>query len=358
MKTRILVGAAAALLYGGVALAQGNEDCPPGYVKKDTSASVDSQAVQDESLSVIETEPVDPAIGGSGEFGVDQEGLDVSGEAEVDAEVREGEAFGGGGREGMDARSDFSRQQHQEMLLRCEPVESGAAVGGSGAIDDRYGSDSIGGSGFQQAPLREPQAEPVTPAPTSDAFIPANEREERPDRESRADMRGITLMVGGGVEGYSGALATQINPGAAYGVTASIKPSKVLGIELGYNGAMNEIDTRVGAGVGTDGPDLVRNGGQAAVTLGLGAAPVQPYLLGGLGISSYNFRGDPASGFSDDTVGSVPVGVGLRTHIGNFTADLRANYNFLFDQEFAAGVNTGFNETGRYTGTLNIGGTF
>jgi hypothetical protein len=108
--------------------------------------------------------------------------------------------------------------------------------------------------------------------------------------------------------------------------------------------------------LGADGPDLVRNGGQAALTFGLGAAPVQPYVLGGIGFSDYNFRGT-GGGFSDDVVGNVPVGAGLRTHVGDFTVDLRGNYNFLFDQEFS-GVDTGLNENGRYSGTLNIGGTF
>jgi hypothetical protein len=351
MKTKILVGAVAALLYGGVALAGDNKDCPPGYDKKDTSASMDSQSLQDESLSIVEMEPVDPAIGGSGQVGIDQQGLDASGQADVTAD----KSFGGSGQAGMS-------HQEGEVLLRCHPEKSGAATGGSGFDSSNLGSqeisEPIGGSGFQEEPLRDPQVSPpVTPAPTSDAFTPISDRDEDVKKESEADMRGLTLMVGGGIEGYSGALAPEINPGPAYGVTASIKPSKVLGIELGYSGAVNEIDAPFNLG-GADGPDLVRNGGQAAVTFGLGAAPVQPYVLGGIGISDYNFRGSEAlSGFSDDTVGNVPVGLGLRTHIGNFTADLRANYNFLFDQDFA-GVDDGLNENGRYSGTLNIGGTF
>lgn len=271
MKTKILVGAVAALVYGGVALA-GDKDCPPGYDKKDTQAQMGSQEMGEESLVIIEAEPVDEAIGGAG---------------------------------------------------------------------------------FQGEPMREPQVGPPDVGP--DAFTPVDE-EDREDRQSKADMRGLTLMVGGGVEGYTGELAPNINPGPAYGVTAAIKPSRVLGIELGYSGAVNNLDDVAGD---TSGPDLVRNGAQAAVTLGLGAAPVQPYVLGGVGISDYNFRGAAAAaeGFSDDMVGSVPVGAGLRTHIGNFTADLRAHYNFLFDQDFA-GVDTGLTETGRYAGTLNIGGTF
>ncbi len=344
MKTKILVGAVAALLYGGVALAGGDKDCPPGM--KETKASLDSQAVGDESLTVIESEPVDSSIGGSGMAGTESNLSEsaVDGDQKFHDDANK-EAWGGSGTAGG------------AMLLRCEPVKSDSATGGSGWSEQQ---SDIGGSGIQSEPLREPQIAPpadtvVPPASaTSDAFVPieAEEVNVNVDRESKADMRGLTVMLGGGVEGYTGALAPEISPGATYGVTASIKPSKVFGVELGYSGAVNSLD----AATGGSGPDLVRNGGQAALTFGLGAAPVQPYVLGGIGFSDYNVRND-AAGFSDDLVGNVPVGAGLRTHIGDFTFDLRGNYNFLFDQDFA-GVDDGLNENGRYSGTLNIGGTF
>lgn len=277
---------------------------------------------------------------------------------------------GGSGQTGMNTQSNLSTQQQGDIVLRCQPVRSGtgAGTGGSGSINqDNWNQDlgsdvGAGGSGIQSEPLRDPQvappAEPVTPQ--SGAFTPITEDDDLDvKRESDANMRGLTLMVGGGVEGYTGALAPNINPGPAYGVTASIKPSKVFGLELGYSGAVNNLDSPLALDIGGNGPDLVRNGGQAALTFGLGAAPVQPYVLGGIGFSDYNFRnaGAAAAGFSDDMVGNVPVGAGLRTHIGSFTADLRANYNFLFDQEFL-GVDDGLSENGRYSGTLNIGGTF
>ncbi|WP_224244757.1 porin family protein [Hyalangium gracile] len=359
MKTKILVGAVAALLYGGVALAGDNKDCPPGYKMNDTQASVSPQTAGDESQTVIETQPVDDAIGGSGQVGMDQD-LTVDEQA-VDQDLSTSDqssmdqGLGGSGSAGVNAQSG-------DILLRCQPVKSGAGTGGSGAINQDISSDlGAGGSGYQSEPLREPQvtppAAPVTPVePSPGAFTPITDDVDDGERkESAANMRGLTLMLGGGVEGYTGALAPEINPGPAYGVTASIKPSKVLGLELGYSGAVNNLDAAIGGA--ESGPDLVRNGGQAAVTLGLGAAPVQPYVLGGIGFSDYNFRG-AAAGFDDDMVGNVPVGAGLRTHIGDFTADLRANYNFLFDQEFAAGIDEGLNENGRYSGTLNIGGTF
>jgi hypothetical protein len=350
MKTKILVGAVAALLYGGVALAGDNKDCA-----HKTQASADLQSTGD---MTAQSEPVDSSIGGAGSAGIEGDLSDsaVQGDIGVQSDVNQ-QAWGGSGTAGTSG----------EMMLRCEPVQGGAATGGSGSTDIGGSgswsgqSSDIGGSGIQSEPLREPQISPPadTSAPpaaaSSDAFTPIDDAEEvNVNRESDADMRGLTVMLGGGVEGYTGALAPQINPGATYGVTASIKPSKVFGLELGYSGAVNDLDA---GALGVDnGPDLVRNGGQAALTFGLGAAPVQPYVLGGIGFSDYNFRGE-AGAFSDDMVGNVPVGAGLRTHIGDFTFDLRGTHNFLFDQDFA-GVDDGLNENGRYSGTLNIGGTF
>jgi hypothetical protein len=207
-------------------------------------------------------------------------------------------------------------------------------------------------------------AVPERDTSTQPVVVVNEDTDDEKNKEAKSDMRGLTWGLGGGVEGYTGALAPAINPGPAWGVTAALKPSKVLGLELGYNGAVNEIDDGSANGA-VGGADIIRNGGQLAATVGLTASPVQPYILGGVGINRYNVRGS-GSGFRSDTSGNVPVGAGLRTHIGNFTADLRANYNVLFDNDFAtAGVDTtgvaGQSVTtngGRYNGMLQIGGTF
>lgn len=182
--------------------------------------------------------------------------------------------------------------------------------------------------------------------------------------ESAGDMRGLSVMLGGGVEGYTGGLAPELNPGVAYGVTAALRPSKVLGLELGYTGAVNDVDEQgLGDVLDVDDPDIVRNGGHTAVTLGLTASPLQPYVLGGIGLSVYNVRGGgELLGLGDDTVGSVPVGAGVRLHLGDLNADLRGTYNFLFDQELSAlepgGEDPDFAGGGRYDALLNIGATF
>lgn len=351
MKAKILAGAVAALMYGSTALA-GEGDCPPKKASADTSMQGMTLAqAQDEmpmddvqeqgDSTVIETEPVpdamgtaqdpllDEGIGGSGNVGQHDQGIGGSGQGEV--------------------------------LLRCEPVNQ-QGVGGSGLVpaptpdlsqpqSQAYPQDdAIGGSGIATPPpsdFRPTAAEPIEPL----------EVEER----DRNDTRGLTLLVGGGVEGYTGALAPQISPGATAGVRAALKPSKVLGLELGYSGAVNNIDVAGTQGGAVDGPDLIRNGGQAVVTLGLFATDWHPYVLGGIGINDYNFRGGEAQGFSDDTVGNVPAGLGFRGHVGDFTVDARANYNFLFDKEFAEGIDSGggsFGGGGSYQGTLSIGGTF
>ncbi|HZI06843.1 MAG TPA: hypothetical protein VEZ71_22650, partial [Archangium sp.] len=75
------------------------------------------------------------------------------------------------------------------------------------------------------------------------------------------------------------------------------------------------------------------------------------------GMNWYNIRNGEALGFTDDTSSRIPVGVGLRTHIGDFTADARVNYNVLLNEGFAPVADDRLT-TGSYQGTLNLGGTF
>lgn len=202
----------------------------------------------------------------------------------------------------------------------------------------------------------------------SPALEPVVIREEdMKEDEALGDARGVTVMLGGGVEGYTGALAPRIDPGASWGVTAALKPTRVLGLELSYSGAANEVDDSFAGGEAlAEGPDIVRNGGQAVATVALTPTSIQPYLLGGFGISDYRVKGDAgAAGFSDDFNTHVPVGAGLRTHFGDFTADARLNYNVLLENDFASdvratnvgGVDTSFRD-GRYNASINLGTTF
>jgi len=186
----------------------------------------------------------------------------------------------------------------------------------------------------------------------------------RPHRDVTVRMddnkgdRGPYVLLGGGAEGYTGKLAPSINPGVAYSINAGVRPWAGLGLELGYSGGLHDVD--VGPGGLRDGPDIARNGGQAAVVADIPLGNVQPYILGGIGVENHNVRGPEgvaAAGFRDDTSGYVPAGVGLRINLTDLiTADARVSYNIPFDQNFAP-FDTGMG-SGRYQGLLQLGGTY
>jgi hypothetical protein len=209
-----------------------------------------------------------------------------------------------------------------------------AALWGGAALAGDDGSEpSYGGSGY-------------------------NEPQSMYHAEETGSDTGVYVLLGGGAEGHTGANASDLKAGPAYGATFGFKPNKLLGFELGYNGGLNDIDTAVAEGT-ANGADIVRNGGQAAVTLGFTATRLQPYVMGGVGIQYYNVRGaSPVFGYTDDTSGYVPAGVGLRYNIGSLiTADARVDYNVPFEQEFAPSGDNGFWD-GRYQALLQIGGTY
>ncbi|MFL5353478.1 hypothetical protein [Archangium sp.] len=217
------------------------------------------------------------------------------------------------------------------MGLCAAALWGGAALAG----DEWKQTEPVyGGSGMVQEPS---------------AYVPA--------AEAGAD-RGLYVLLGGGAEGYTGGNASSLNPGFSYGATVGFRPTRQLGVELNYSGGLTDVDD-AGPGGAANGADIVRNGGQAAVTLGLTPTRLQPYILGGIGVQNYNVNGlSPLFGYTDDTSGFVPAGVGLRYNIGKLlTADARVDYNIPFSQDFAPSGENGFWD-GRYQALLQFGGTY
>lgn len=395
MKAKILAGAVAALMYGTGAGAA-TKDCPPGQTAvredqaKDLTAQSNQGQGQEEDLLIEET-PVDESLQGTGGSG----GVSSTGGVSNDDSSPSGQNLGTSDQHLTSPKSSpegSSGAVYLNMPLRCEPTNQsgvgGAGTGGSGSSGITPQAEppappppaarppappppppsgsSSGGMSQRESTVTGEQATGgsgmTTPPPAYSPSANANE-EIQPlevEKKSHNVKKGLTLLIGGGVEGYTGALAPQLSPGPSANVTASIKPTSVLGVEVGYSGALNNIKNAGSAGADT-GPDLVRNGGQAALTLAMTPTAVQPYLLGGIGISNYHFRGGESLGYSDDTVGNVPAGVGVRGHFGHFTADLRGYYNFLFDKQFAPNIDPGGGDAGgggSYVGALNVGGTF
>jgi hypothetical protein len=154
----------------------------------------------------------------------------------------------------------------------------------------------------------------------------------------------FTVQLQGGVEGYTGPLSPRVDPGAMWGVSLAYDPVPFLGIEVGYTGAVNELQPSLEIeDPNPGGPDLIRHGGYFVITPGVpfrlpssGDTSFKPYALGGLGLDRYLARGlTPRLGFQTQTIPNIPFGVGLRAHVGHLTADARVNGAWEFDNRFS-----------------------
>lgn len=226
------------------------------------------------------------------------------------------------------------------------PVERG--TGGSGSV-----STQGYGYGYQQSyPL---------PSDTPPMNAPPAGRQEEVEQE----LRGVSVMVGGGVEGYTGSLAPRVAVGPAWNLLIDFHPTSVFGIELAYVGALNGVKYgNFGLGA-QQGADIIRNGGHAAVTFAFGPWLVRPFILAGVGVNHYSVSDNAkAVGFSSTTAGYIPLGGGIQGRVGAMTVDLRGTWSLPFSDNLfpggtgqnTLGLSTG--NYGRWNATLNIGGSW
>lgn len=352
MNKALIAAAAAATLWGGVALAQEDsgsapsetqtEPAPDTTVRTPSTSQTPQDSWRDRSVPDEQT-----GVGGSGP-----------------ETVQTGPSTG----------------QAEQLQCTCRNLGTG-----------------IGGSGLMQAPPSNPPPPAAPPPPASENGYPPPERstpsagapseDQGPQSmgegtggsgdtvvvsqgsDRGTDLSGVTVLLGGGFEGYTGGLAPRLGVGPSYGAALQLRPTPIFGVELAYTGGVHEIKDNLTHGVNVaSGADIVRNGGRAMVMLGL-PTPVQPYLAGGVGVDWYNVRGRSAAfGFRDDTAGEIPLGAGVRAQVGAFTADLRGLYNIPFSQDFAPGVSTQTTDVGvttiktqddgRYQATLSVGANF
>jgi hypothetical protein len=171
-------------------------------------------------------------------------------------------------------------------------------------------------------------------------------------RQDRSIEERLSVMVGGGVEAYTSSLANSLYPGFGWGVTVGTQPLRWLGAEVAYSGAANNAVNSAGFSALPAG--IVRNGTQAAVSVNLPTSLIQPYALAGLGVDWYSAWAGSV-GLRNDVGGRVPLGGGFRARMGDFTADLRGEYDVIFDANFApSAVNRG----DAYRAMLQLGGRF
>lgn len=360
MKKAIIAAGAAAALWGGLAMAQ--DDAPADQAQVQTNG-------EDTNVPTQQTPNPSDQQNGEGDAGTA-----AGGEQQLLCNCRElpqAEAETDGG-------TPEGEPTEHALRCTCHPTAPGTGTGGAGVTgappagqtapqteqpkDDEHPYDQNLQEGEQG---REDLRDQGMGGSGEDTVI-VKERGE----DQGPDLNGVTVLLGGGVEGYTGALAPRVSVGPTYGASLQIRPTDILGLEFAYSGALHEIKDNVTHGVDVaSGPDLLRNGGRAMATIGLLDAAVQPYLLGGVGVNWYSVRGNArAFGFKDDTSGEVPLGLGLRMQRGAFTADLRGLYNIPFSQDFAPGVTTtstniqvatlDTQNDGRYQATLALGANF
>lgn len=177
----------------------------------------------------------------------------------------------------------------------------------------------------------------------------------------RADERdrGVQVQAQGGIVGFPGEAASQLSPGALYGVVVGIEPGiPVLEIELGYQGAAYQTDERL---TGAQ-ENVIENGGQALLKASPKIGRWEPYAFGGYQLSRFNVyeRDNSTGAVQDDTLSKVPVGAGLDVHLGDVLVGARGSYNFIFDNDALTNVPTdaGDRSSDQITGSLLIGGQF
>ncbi len=179
------------------------------------------------------------------------------------------------------------------------------------------------------------------------------ERERAREEASKPD-RGVEVQAQGGIVGFPGELASQLSPGALYGVTVGIEPGiPVLELELGYMGAAYQTDERL---TGAQ-ENAIENGGQALLMASPKFGAWEPYVFGGYQLSRFNVyeRDNSTGALEDDTINKAPVGAGLDIHLGDVLVGARGSYNFVFDDDAFTNLNDEDN-VDQITGSLLVGG--
>ena len=200
---------------------------------------------------------------------------------------------------------------------------------------------------------------------TQDDGVQRSDSPPTSQEQVERNLTGVSVLVGGGVEGYTGSLAPRVAVGPAWNVIFGFHPSSTFGVELAYTGALNSVQFDNFGLDPSNAADIIRNGGHAALTFALGPWMVQPFALAGVGVNhSEVSQAARDVGFRSTTAGYIPFGGGFRAQIDRVTMDLRGSWSLPFSDDLFPGA-TGkgtlgqpVRSFGRWNATLNVGGTF
>ncbi|MHB8877301.1 MAG: hypothetical protein ACYC8T_26685 [Myxococcaceae bacterium] len=147
----------------------------------------------------------------------------------------------------------------------------------------------------------------------------------------------VSVFVRGGLGDYTGPLGRYTGRGPVWGLTVSVQRSKLVGVELAYEGSRNDLGPVV-----TPQASLLRNGGSALVKIGpqlIGL--IRPFVGFGVGASNMSVLGERSEAFRSDWSAELPLTAGVEFNTRRLTAGIRGTYRLLPDQEVATNVSGG-----------------
>jgi len=175
--------------------------------------------------------------------------------------------------------------------------------------------------------------------------------------DARAQDQPWIVEIFGGVEGFSGSLASKFNVGPSYALAVSYERWQFLGIETGYSGSVLRLKSSPPGNT-----DVDRDAAYLAITPGFTFAlnransiHLKPYLLTGIGLDAFTAHDNgPTAGYTNQNDGFVPFGVGLELRLDR----VELNARFYGSYEFGAPFNTFDPNPLRYQGMFGLGAAF
>ncbi len=170
--------------------------------------------------------------------------------------------------------------------------------------------------------------------------------------EAGHNRASVGIMADVGTNKYNRGLAGDSNVGISYGAHLDFSPARVLGIELGYAGAVNDLNSNISTDgrliTNQIGGDLRFNMVPPSYDLPLG---LRPFIFGGAAyqrVDTHNFT----PGFSSGNLFAIPVGGGIEADLGKtMLVGARFTYNFLFNETDSFGGRSADN----WLTTVNLG---
>lgn len=218
----------------------------------------------------------------------------------------------------------------------------------------------IGERDLNDDEMRMPAPAPAQPTTPQVVIAPEPETSSGLFNTEKEGILGTPLAVQLGVGqgdffGENSREATEW--GATYEARGILAPRSPIGLEAAYVGSARGLD---GFNVDED-ASLVSNGLEGALRL---AAPIMqgpvdfaPFIFGGLGWEHYTLvgEGNAATGIqNDDSLLTVPLGVGVDLGYGPLNLSARGTYKQAFDAEMFGSSDDGFTDDNNMN-TWNVG---